>query len=115
MSRCLTLTVNKLGWIYLSLAIIFETISTSTLKLSNGFSVLIPSVITIIGYIACFFFLAQALKTIEISVAYAIWGAAGIALISLIGILFFHESISFLKILFICLIIIGTAGLKLLH
>ncbi len=107
--------VNRLGWIYLILAIIFETISTSTLKLSNGFSVFIPSFATIIGYIACFFFLAQALKSIEISVAYAIWGAAGIALISLIGIFFFHENISFLKILFIGLIIIGTTGLKLVH
>ena len=107
--------VNRLGWIYLILAIIFETISTSTLKLSNGFSVFIPSVATIIGYIACFFFLAQALKSIEISVAYVIWGAAGIALISLIGIFFFHENISFLKILFIGLIIIGTTGLKLVH
>ena len=107
--------VNRLGWIYLILAIIFETISTSTLKLSNGFSVFIPSIITIIGYIACFFFLAQALKTIEICVAYAIWGAAGIVLISLIGIFFFHENVSFLKILFIGLIIMGTTGLKLLH
>lgn len=62
-----------------------------------------------------FFFLAQALKTIEISIAYAIWGAAGIALISLIGIFFFHENVSFLKILFIGLIIVGTTGLKLIH
>lgn len=107
--------VNRLGWLYLILAIVFEIISTSTLKLSNGFSVFIPSVITIIGYVACFFFLAQALKTIEISVAYAIWGAAGIALISLIGIFFFHENVSFLKILFIGLIIVGTTGLKLIH
>ena len=50
------LMVDGLGWIYLILAIIFEIISTSTLKLSNGFSVFIPSVITIIGYVACFSF-----------------------------------------------------------
>lgn len=107
--------MNRVGWIYLILAIVFETISTSALKLSNGFSVFIPSVITIVGYVTCFFFLAQALKTIEISVAYAIWGAAGIALVSLIGIAFFHENVSFLKFLFISLIVIGTTGLKLIH
>lgn len=102
-----------MNWIYLILAIIFETLGTTGLKLSNGFSVLLPSIGTVISYFLCFLFLSFALKTIEMSVAYAIWGAFGILLISIIGMLFLHESISILKIASILLIILGTVGLRL--
>ena len=104
-----------MSWLYFVLAIIFETLGTTALKMSNGFSVLLPSVATIITYILCFLFLSFALKTIDVSVAYAIWSAFGILLISIIGIIFFHESINFIKIISILLIIFGTVGLKLAH
>lgn len=77
-----------MSWFYLVLAIIFETIGTTVLKLSNGFLVLIPSIATVVSYILSFLFLSYALKTIDISVAYAIWGAFGILLICVIGIIF---------------------------
>ena len=101
-----------MSWIYLILAIIFETLGTTFLKMSNGFSVLLPSIGVIFGYILCFLFLSYALKTIDISVAYAIWGAFGILLVSAIGMIFFHESVSFLKVASILLIILGTVGLR---
>ncbi len=100
-------------WLYLILAIIFETLGTTLLKMSNGFSVLVPSIGTIAGYIFCFVFLSFALKSIDMSVAYAIWCAFGIMLVSAIGIIFFHESVSVLKIASILLIILGTVGLRL--
>lgn len=100
-------------WIYLAFAIGLETIATSCLKLSNGFSNILPSVGTVAGYVLSFIFLSFALKTLDISVAYAIWGAFGILLISIIGVLFFHESMSLLKIISIVLIIFGTVGLRL--
>ena len=103
-----------MSWLYLFLAIVFETVSTTLLKLSNGFSVILPSIGTVVGYILCFYFLSLAFKTIDISIAYAVWGAVGIVLITLIGIFFFHENVSFLKILFIALIIISTVGLRLI-
>lgn len=102
-----------MSWIYLTLAIIFETIGTTALKLSNGFSVLLPSIGTVISYILSFLFLSYALKTIDISIAYAIWGAFGILLISTIGIIFFNEHLSVVKIISILFIIIGTVGLRL--
>lgn len=104
-----------MSWLYLILAIIFETIGTTALKMSNGFSVLLPSIGTIISYVLCFMFLSFALKTIDMSVAYAIWGAFGILLISAIGMIFFHEAISIIKVVSIILIVIGTVGLKLAH
>lgn len=102
-----------MSWLYLALAIIFETTGTSLLKVSNGFSVLLPSIGVVISYALCFLFLSYALRTIEMGVAYAIWGALGILLISIIGIVFMHESVSVLKIISIILIILGSIGLRL--
>ena len=102
-----------MNWLYLFLAIIFETIATTLLKMANGFTVLLPSIGTIVGYLLCFYFLSLAFKTIDIRIAYALWGAIGIVLISLIGLFVFNETFSFWKILFIVLIIISTVGLRL--
>lgn len=104
-----------MGWIYLIAAVLFETIGTSLLKLSNGFSIMLPSIGTTISYILCFLFLSHALKTIDMSVAYAVWGAVGILLVAIIGIFVFHEPINLAKIIFILLIVIGTVGLKLVN
>lgn len=102
-----------MSWLYLVLAIVFETLATTCLKLSNGFSVLLPSIGTVFSYILCFLFLSFALKTMDMSVCYAIWCSLGILLISIIGIVFLHESVNFLKIASIILIILGTIGLRL--
>ncbi|MEC9301221.1 MAG: multidrug efflux SMR transporter, partial [Pseudomonadota bacterium] len=67
------------NWIYLFVAITSEVIATSALKSSEGFTVLIPSIIVVVGYIAAFYFLSLTLSTIPIGVAYAIWSGVGIA------------------------------------
>lgn len=102
-----------MSWLFLIMAILFETIGTTALKLSQGFTVVIPSVLTVVFYILCFLLLAQALKHIDVSIAYAIWGAFGILLISIIGMVFFKEPVSITKIISILLIIVGTIGLRL--
>lgn len=102
-----------MSWLYLVLAIIFETSGTTLLKFSNGFTVVFPSIGAIISYALCFLFLSYALRTINMSVAYAIWGALGILLISAIGMIFLHESVSVIKVASILLIVLGTAGLRL--
>lgn len=102
-----------MSWLYLVLAIIFETSGTTLLKFSNGFTVVFPSIGAIISYALCFLFLSYALRTIDMSVAYAIWGALGILLISAIGMIFLHESVSVIKVASILLIVLGTIGLRL--
>lgn len=102
-----------MSWLYLVLAIIFETSGTTLLKFSNGFTVVFPSIGAIISYALCFLFLSYALRTIDMSVAYAIWGALGILLISAIGMIFLHESVSVIKVASILLIVLGTVGLRL--
>lgn len=102
-----------MNWLYLVLAILFETTGTTSLKFSNGFTEIFPSISAIISYALCFFFLSLSLRTIDMSVAYAIWGALGILLISIIGMFFLHESVSALKIASILFIVFGTIGLRL--
>ena len=63
------------NWIYLFVAIPSEVIATSALKSSEGFTVPVPSIIVVVGYIAAFYFLSLTLSTIPIGVAYAIWSA----------------------------------------
>lgn len=100
-------------WVYLILAVILETIGTTCMKMSNGFTRLFPIVGTFLAYGLCFAFLAIALKKIPVSVAYAIWGATGIIIVSAIGILVFKESVSALKILSLLFIILGVIGMNL--
>lgn len=97
-----------MGYVELALAIIGEVIGTNFMKASDGFTKLLPSSITVIAYLACFFFLAQSLKTVNLSIAYATWGGVGIILTSIIAVLVWHETISWSEILGIVLIIVGV-------
>jgi len=103
-----------MGWIYLLISIILETIGICLLKLSNGFTVLLPSIGTIIAHLLCFYFGSLALKTIDISISYAVGSAGGIVLMTFIGYFAFHENFSALKIFYIMLILIGSVGLRLI-
>lgn len=102
-----------MGWLLLIFAILCEVFATSMMKLSSGLSQLLPSVLMFAGYAASFSFLAFALKTIDVSIAYAIWSALGIVLISVIGVCFFGETFSFQKLVSILFIIVGVVSLKL--
>ncbi len=102
-----------MSWLYLFLAIIFEIIGTTLMKMSNGFSLPMPTFGTLISYAVCFTLLSFALKTIDMGIAYAIWSAVGLSIIAAIGIIFFHEDVNALKIISLVLIILGVIGLNL--
>lgn len=88
-----------MSYVFLTIAIIAEVIATSALKASQGFSVLMPSIITILGYAVALFFLSLTLKTIPVGIAYAIWSGAGIVLISTIGWIFFKQHLDLAAII----------------
>jgi small multidrug resistance pump len=100
-------------WLYLAGAILLEIGGTTSMKLSQGFSRLLPSALVFVFYAASFVALIFALKGVELSVAYAVWSGVGTAIIAAIGIVFFHESTSLLKFVSIALIIVGVVGLHL--
>ncbi len=99
-------------WIILACAIVLEVCGTISMKYSEGFTKLIPSILLFIFYAASFTALTFALRKIDVSVAYAIWSGLGTALIFIVGIFFFKESVSSLKVLSLLLIVAGVVGLK---
>lgn len=101
------------AWIWLIGAIVFEVLGTTAMKLSEGFTKTVPSVAMGLFYILSLTALTYALKKFDVSMAYAIWSGVGTALITLIGIWYFKESISVMKLASIGLIIIGVVGLHL--
>ena len=95
-------------WIYLGFAILFEVAGTTSMKLSEGFSKLLPSTLMVVFYIFSFALMALALKKLEVGMTYAIWAGLGTALIAVIGVLWFKEPMSALKAVSILLIIAGV-------
>ncbi|MCU0414408.1 MAG: quaternary ammonium compound efflux SMR transporter SugE [Ignavibacteriaceae bacterium] len=101
-----------MSWIYLFIAGLFEIGWAVGLKYTEGFTKFWPSVITIIGMILSFYFLSNAVKTIPIGTAYAIWTGIGAVGTAFLGMILFGESKEFIRIFFIFLIVIGIIGLK---
>jgi small multidrug resistance pump len=100
------------SWIYLIIAILFEVSGTTCMKLSDGFTKIVPSVLIFVFYGLCFTFLTFALKRLEVSVAYSVWAGLGTILVALIGIIWFRESATFIKLVSISLIVIGVIGIN---
>jgi small multidrug resistance pump len=105
---------RRLAWIFLTGAIASEVVATASLKLSNGLTRPVPSVVVAVGYLLSFVLLAQALKLqLQVSIAYAIWSGVGTAAITVIGILLLNEPLTAGKALGIALVIGGVVTLNL--
>ena len=100
------------SWIYLIAAIVFEVSGTTCMKLSQGFTKIGPSILIVVFYGLCFTFLTLALKKLEVSVAYSVWAGLGTVLIAIIGIIWFRESATLIKLISIGLIIMGVIGIN---
>jgi small multidrug resistance pump len=100
-------------WLFLSLAILSEVIATSTLKTTEEFTRLWPSVIVVIGYVCSFYFLTLTLRTIPIGIAYAIWSGVGVSLIALAAWVFYGQELDLPAFVGIALIVAGVVVLNL--
>jgi small multidrug resistance pump len=102
------------AYLLLALAIVAEVSGTISLKLSEGFSKLGPSIVVVAGYGVAFVALAMVLKLgLPVGVAYAIWAAAGVAAVALIGVLFLHEPLNITMIGGLLLVIGGVVLIEL--
>jgi small multidrug resistance pump len=99
-------------WLALSGAIVLEVAGTTSMKLSQGFSRPLPSVLLFGFYGMSFTLMTFAVKKIDMSVSYAIWSGVGTSLIALIGFGWFKEPMTTLKIVSIVLIVAGVLGLN---
>lgn len=102
-----------MAWLWLLGAIAFEVTATSALKLSEGFTKLVPSVVVAVGYIGAFVMLSQSLtRGMDLGVAYGVWAAVGIALVAVVGTVFFGESLTWVQVGGIALVIAGVMALE---
>ena len=104
------LTVNQ-AWGVLSVAILFEVAGTTCMRLSEGFSRLTPSLLIFVFYAISFALNTMIVRTLGLSVVYAVWSGAGTLLTALIGYLYFKEPATALKLASAGLIVIGVFGL----
>ena len=101
-----------MAWTYLAIAAIFEVLFAVGMKYSEGFTRLVPSVLTVISIIAGLGFLALAMKSLPVSVAYPVWTAVGTVGTVIFGAIMLGETLSLSKVLSVATIVIGVAGLK---
>lgn len=102
-----------MSWLTLTLAIAFEVAGTTSMKLSEGFTKLVPSIAIFVCYAAAFALLTLTLRTMGVGITYAIWSGVGTVATAIIGFLVFGESMGLVKVGCILLIAIGVMGLAL--
>lgn len=100
-------------WLILAGAIAFEVAGTTSMKLSEGFTKLVPSIAIFVCYAVSFSLLTLTLRTMGVGITYAIWSGVGTVATAAIGALVFGESMGALKIACIMLITVGVVGLTL--
>jgi small multidrug resistance pump len=103
----------RMTWVFLVIAIGAEVAATVSLRLSEGFSKLLPSVLVLVGYVVAFVMLSFALKRgMPIGIAYGVWAASGVALVALIGAMFLGEGLTGVQIVGLGLVVAGVVALE---
>ena len=101
-----------MSWIYLFLAGILEVAWVVALKMSDGFTKIVPSAVMVVTIVSSFVLLNLAIRSLPMGVAYAIWTGMGAAGAVIMGIILFKEPCTFWHLFFLSMIIIGLIGIK---
>ncbi|MEY1236217.1 multidrug efflux SMR transporter [Providencia manganoxydans] len=102
-----------MAWLYLFLAGLFEVVWAFFMKESNGFTKLVPSLLTILFMVVSFGLLSISMKTLPLGTSYTIWVGIGAVGAFILGIVFFHESMNIMRIIAAALIVAGVIMMKL--
>ena len=113
LALCLVLRIDMHNALFLLAAIACEVTATTALNYTHQFTRLLPSVITVVGYVASFYLLSMALRTVPIGIAYALWSGIGIVLITLIGVFVFKQQPDLPALIGIGLIMAGVMVINL--
>jgi quaternary ammonium compound-resistance protein SugE len=103
-----------LDWINLIIAGLLEAVWANSLKYTEGFTKVVPSLITLASLSASFVLLAEAVKTIPVGIAYSIWTGIGVVGTAVVGSVFFGEPHNLVRVFCISLIVTGIIGLRFL-
>jgi small multidrug resistance pump len=104
---------DPMPWLFLSTAILFEVAGITAMKLSRGFTKPVPSLAVLVLYVLSAGAVILALKRLDLSVTYAVWSGVGTALAALIGVVYFREPVTALKLASLALVVLGVAALSL--
>lgn len=110
----LAMSPTIIAYVYLAIAIICEVVGTTFLVKSEQFTRLVPTLIMGVLYAISFYLLTQAIKTIPLGIAYALWGGLGIVLTSLVGVFFFKQSLDTAAVVGIAMIVGGVVVMNVL-
>ncbi|HZG31960.1 MAG TPA: SMR family transporter [Sphingopyxis sp.] len=102
-----------MAYVYLAIAIVAEVVATSSLKWSEGFTRLGPSLVTVVGYAIAFYFLSLTLRTVPTGIAYAIWSGVGVVLIVAVAWIFQGQRLDAPALAGIALIVAGVMVMNL--
>ena len=101
-----------MAWFWLVIAGLLEIVWAVGLKYTDGFTRLVPSIVTVVTFLASLYFLALAVRTIPIGTGYAVFTGIGAVGVAILGMALFGEPRTLLRVGFILLIVAGIAGLK---
>lgn len=101
-----------MAWLELLLAGGLEVFWSTFMKLSEGFTRPLYTVLTLIGLVLSFLFLSQATRVLPPGTAYAIWTGIGAVGAVVVGIVIFREPVTALRMVFVVLLLTGIIGLK---
>ena len=102
-----------MAYLLLACAIAAEVAATSLLPRAASFTVLLPSIAVVVGYVVSVVLLARVVETVPVAVAYAIWSAAGTAAVAAIGAAFLGQSLSGWQVAGLALVVAGVVMLQL--
>lgn len=100
-------------WFWLGLAIVTEVAATLSLRASDSFTRLVPSLFVTVGYVVAFYALSKALSSgMTVATAYAVWSGMGIFVIAAIGSMFLKEPLTALQVAGLGFIVVGIVALQ---
>jgi quaternary ammonium compound-resistance protein SugE len=100
-------------WLFLTIAGLLEVVWATSMKQSQGFTRLAPSIVTIVAMIVSFILLAVAMKSLPLGISYTVWVGIGAVGSVILGVAYFHERLNPWQVLCVVLIGAGIIGLKL--
>lgn len=100
-------------WLAIGIAIIAEVVATTSLKASKEFTLLLPSLVVVVGYGIAFYFMTISLRVLPVGIMYAIWSGVGIVLVSILGFVVYKQTLDTPAILGLSLIIAGVLVINL--
>lgn len=102
-----------MAWLVLVVAGLLEVVWSLGLKLTHGFTRLVPSVVTGVAIVGSMLLLGRAAQTLPIGTAYAVWVGIGVVGATIGGVVLFDEPITLGRALFLAMLVVAIVGLKL--